>query len=69
MSTVIRLKVPTEMHYAVIPMGTSTVNSSRLFYTELRDSKHLPVCEVKLTGLYFPFNKKEMSESKHRLPI
>jgi len=28
MSVVIRLKVPIEMHYAVIPMGTSTVNSS-----------------------------------------
>ena len=28
MSAVIRLKVPTEMHYAVIPMGTSEVNSS-----------------------------------------
>jgi len=27
-SMVIRLKVPTEMHYAVIPMGTSKVNSS-----------------------------------------
>jgi len=29
MSVVIRLKVPIEMHYAVIPMGTSKVNSSR----------------------------------------
>jgi len=31
MSVVIRLKVPTEMHYTVIPMsmGTSKVNSSR----------------------------------------
>jgi len=28
MSVVIRLKVPFEMHYAVIPMGTSKVNSS-----------------------------------------
>ena len=28
MSVVIRLKVPTEMHYTVIPMGTSKVNSS-----------------------------------------
>jgi len=27
MSVVIRLKVPIEMHYAVIPMGTSKVNS------------------------------------------
>jgi len=26
---VIRLKVPIEMHYTVIPMGTSKVNSSR----------------------------------------
>ena len=25
---VIRLKVPIEMHYTVIPMGTSKVNSS-----------------------------------------
>jgi len=29
MSVVIRLKVPIEMHYTVIPMGTSKVNSSR----------------------------------------
>ena len=28
MSVVIKLKVPIEMHYAVIPMGTSKVNSS-----------------------------------------
>jgi len=27
MSVVIRLKVPIEMHYTVIPMGTSKVNS------------------------------------------
>ena len=26
---VIRLKVPIEMHYTVIPMGTSKVNSSQ----------------------------------------
>ena len=30
MSVVIRLKVPIEMHYTVIPMGTSKVNSSRV---------------------------------------
>ena len=47
MSMVIRLKVPTEMHYAVIPMGTSTVNSSRLFYTEL---------EIPNTCLYVKLN-------------
>ena len=29
MSVVIRLKVPIEMHYTVIAMGTSKVNSSR----------------------------------------
>ena len=29
MSVVIRLKVPIEMHYTVIPVGTSKVNSSR----------------------------------------
>jgi len=29
MSLVIRLKVPIEMHYTVIPMGTSEVNSSQ----------------------------------------
>ena len=28
MSVVIRLKVPIEMHYTVIPMGTSKVNLS-----------------------------------------
>jgi len=31
MSMVIRLKVAIEMHYTVIPMGTSKVNSSRIF--------------------------------------
>ena len=31
MSMVIRLKVPIEMHYTVIPMGTSKVNSSRIY--------------------------------------
>ena len=30
MSVVIRLKVPIEMHYAVIPMGTSKVNSPHI---------------------------------------
>ena len=29
---VIRLKVPIEMHYTVIPMGTSKVNSSQFCY-------------------------------------
>ena len=29
---VIRLKVPIEMHYTVIPMGTSKVNSSRITF-------------------------------------
>jgi len=29
---VIRLKVPIEMHYTVIPMGTSKVNSSRVLH-------------------------------------
>ena len=29
MSVVIRLEVPIEMHYTVIPMGTSKVNSSQ----------------------------------------
>ena len=33
MSVVIRLKVPIEMHYTVIPMGTSKVNSSRYYVT------------------------------------
>jgi len=32
MSVVIRLKVPIEMHYTVIPMGTSKVNSSCLVH-------------------------------------
>jgi len=30
MSVVIRLKVPIEMHYTVIPVGTSKVNSFRI---------------------------------------
>ena len=29
MSVVIRLKIPIEMHYTVIPMGTSKVHSSQ----------------------------------------
>ena len=32
---VIRLKVPIEMHYTVIPMGTSKVNSSPLFVVHI----------------------------------
>ena len=32
MSVVIRLKVTIDMHYTVIPMGTSKVNSSRCWY-------------------------------------
>ena len=32
MSVVIRLKVPIEMHYTVIPMGTSKRNSSQKYY-------------------------------------
>jgi len=35
MSLVIRLKVPIEMHYTVIPMGTSKVNSSQQFCSSL----------------------------------
>jgi len=31
MGVVIRLKVPIEMHYTVIPMGTSKVNSSQKY--------------------------------------
>ena len=35
MSVVIRLKVPIEMHYTVIPMGTSKVNSSQNLHVEI----------------------------------
>ena len=35
MSVVIRLKVPIEMHYTVIPMGTSKVNSFPLEVTNI----------------------------------
>ena len=35
MSVVIRLKVPIEMHYTVIPMGTSKVNSSHILHRSL----------------------------------
>jgi len=46
MSVVIRLKVPIEMHYTVIPMGTSKVNSSqkRLQYRYI--PIRCPMCEV-----------------------
>ena len=45
MSVVIRLKVPSEMHYAVIPMGTSKVNSSQefVFNSELMGTGGLPI--------------------------
>jgi len=33
MSVVIRLEVPIEMHYTVIPVGTSKVNSSESYQT------------------------------------
>jgi len=39
MSVVIRLEVPIEMHYTVIPMGTSKINSSAtepLIWRQLR---------------------------------
>jgi len=35
MSVVIRLKVPIEIHYTVIPMGTSKVNSSQSLPTPI----------------------------------
>ena len=38
MSVVIRLKVPIEMHYVVIPMGTSKVNSSPYRKLKNRDA-------------------------------
>ena len=41
MSLVIRLEVPIEMHYTVIPMGTSKVNSSRrLVILHLHTHRH-----------------------------
>jgi len=50
---VIRLKVPIEMHYTVIPMGTSKVNSSLVRETvcllaDYRDflNKPFKVCDV-----------------------
>jgi len=65
MSVVIRLKVPIEMHYTVIPMGTSKVNSSQqmfsilLLYYSLTPnwkftSEHLPY--VMITGWVSPGN-------------
>ena len=41
---VIRLKVPIEMHYTVIPMGTSKVNSSR----KVLKWRQMPPCKVVL---------------------
>ena len=40
MSVVIRLKVPIEMHYTVIPMGTSKVNSSHECLEAMREDNH-----------------------------
>jgi len=37
MSVVIRLKVPIEMHYTVIPMGTSKVNSSPVELVQFKE--------------------------------
>jgi len=38
---VIRLKVPIEMHYTVIPMGTSKVNSSLIFFCYMFSECHI----------------------------
>jgi len=46
MSVVIRLKVPIEMHYTVIPMGTCKVNSSHIFRLGLPISYHLLIVNV-----------------------
>jgi len=54
MSVVIRLKVPIEMHYTVIPMGTSKVNSTAEMasdQTELRDIQELTTT-IRKTQLY-----------------
>jgi len=62
MSLVIRLKVPIEMHYTVIPMGTSKVNSSPgvsvlvVFYYRATDvtcintDKLIKVCQSQRAG-------------------
>jgi len=50
MSVVIRLKVPIEMHYTVIPMGTSKVNSSRSFYRPSVLCDRAFVCHVDHTA-------------------
>jgi len=44
MSFVIRLKVPIEMHYTVIPMGTCKVNSSRVFHSRIALDEGLTLC-------------------------
>ena len=42
---VIRLKVPIEMHYTVIPMGTSKVNSSQTcYYCSRLKLKFIEIC-------------------------
>ena len=50
MSVVIRLKVPIEMHYTVIPMGTSKVNSSRAIDRLLHDlpiaQRYRPIAQI-----------------------
>ena len=46
MSVVIRLKVPIEMHYTVIPMGTSKVNSSQII-------NYIPIIFVNVRHSYF----------------
>ena len=52
MSVVIRLKVPIEMHYTIIPMGTSKVNSSPVgAYAMSVGQKALCVC-IRYIGLH-----------------
>ena len=40
MSVVTRLKIPIEMHYTVIPLGTSKVNSSHECLEAMREDNH-----------------------------
>jgi len=46
---VIRLKVPIEMHYTVIPMGTSKVNSSRVDLTRAKGLRVVLVVHTERT--------------------
>ena len=64
MSMFIRLKVPIEMHYTVISMGTSKVNSSQCFLLCLRDTwtKLVPIGNTEARNGYYVTDRSRGSK-------